>query len=97
MSFIGGYAIVDLSDYPVTLAQATGTISVKVDPSIVAKLKDIEKPAMIVGLNVTANGTHISVAGFGAHVVTQGALHTHYFNNVSLVVFLGDTLRITIS
>lgn len=96
MSYIGGYAIIDFSDHEFTIATDTGSVIAEVDPSDVEKLKDGEKPAMIVGLAVTANGAHISASGFGAHVV-QGGVHTHYFKNVAISAIGDRSVQVTIS
>lgn len=93
----GGYSIVDLSGVVVNIGTDTGNTTVNnIDPVIIEKLRDMNKPVLMNGLTITANGANIEVSGFGPHVI-QGGTNKHIYGNV-MVSVAGDTnLTFTVS
>lgn len=97
MSFIGGYSIVDLTGVVVNIGTDTGNTTVNnIDPLVVEKLRNQEKPVLMQGLTITAAGATIEVQGFGPHII-QGGTDKHIYGNV-MVSVAGDTnLTFTVS
>lgn len=94
---MGGYSIVDLAGVVVNIGTDTGNTTVNnIDPVIVKKLRNLDKPVLMQGLEVVAKGASIYVQGFGPHII-QAGVDKHIYGNV-MVSVAGDTsLTFTVS
>lgn len=73
MAFPGGYVVADFSDIPVTLATASGSVTVdNISSSLVDKIRDGSKPCIIANCVVTADGATLEFSGFASHAVAGG-------------------------
>lgn len=95
--YIGGYAIFDFSELPVTIATDTGSQTLTdVDALEVVKLTQMQKPVYVANLTITANSAVKQYSGFAVASYAAGVL-TLTLGKVTISAPTATTVTVTLS
>lgn len=95
--YVGGYAIFDFSESPVTIATDTGSQTLTdLDALEVVKLMQMLKPVYIANLTITANSAVKQYSGFAVASYADG-VHTYTLGNVTISAPTETSVTVTLS